>query len=404
VNVNGDGPRILAYSHDGYGLGHLRRNVRIVSGLRKQRPEVDALLVTGAKAAATVVSRFGLEWLRLPAVAKVGKGRYETDEHGYSSGDIIAYRASMIADAVRTFRPDIVLVDRYPLGLRDELSPAFNILRRDREIPAVLGLRDILDDADTVKEEWATAGHSQRIRDLYHSVLIYGDRSVYDPVSQYQMPDDIADLTTFTGYLADDFDAADSLDVRNRFAPPGGRLVVCTLGGGKDAYQLAETFLSAARRLSVRGWNGLLVTGPYMSDEDVARLHAHPMATSIPIIEMVQDVPSHLAAADAVVCMGGYNTMCEVLALAVPAVAIPRTQPRQEQLMRCERFAARGLISILPPDRLSDGALAEAVLAVSESERGALGERCDDIARTGIEVTSSRLASLLPTAVGSRST
>jgi predicted glycosyltransferase len=126
------------------------------------------------------------------------------------------------------------------------------------------------------------------------------------------------------------------------------------------------------------------------------------MADSIPIIEMMPDVPSHLAAADAVVCMGGYNTMCDVLALAVPAVAIPRTEPRREQLMRCERFAARGLVSTLRPDRLSDVALADAVLTVDQSERGALGKRCDEVARTGVEVTSNQLASMLPVAVSSR--
>jgi predicted glycosyltransferase len=401
--VNGGGPRILAYSHDGYGLGHLRRNLRIVSGLRKQRPDVDALLVTGAKAADRVVSRFGVDWLRLPAVAKIGNGLYEPDEDGYSEIDVIEHRAEMIADAVRTFRPDIVLVDRYPRGMHDELSPALDVLRRrSRDIPIVLGLRDILDDADTVREEWEGADHSQTIRGLYHSVLIYGDRSVYDPVAEYNMPEDIADRTTFTGYLADDFAALDSCDVRRRFARPGGRLVVCTLGGGKDAYELAETFLSAAGRLSVRGWDGLLVTGPYMAVEHVARLYAHPMAASIPIIEMVPDVPSHLAAADAVVCMGGYNTMCEVLALAVPAVTIPRTQPRQEQLMRCERFAARGLISTLRPDRLSERALADEVLTAAESKRGELGERFREISHRGIEVTSARLASLLPVAIGFR--
>ncbi len=402
MNGNGSVPRILAYSHDGYGLGHLRRNVRIMSGLRKRIPEVDVLLVTGAKVADRVVSRFGFNWLRLPAVAKVAKGRYEADEDGYSSVDIIQHRAMIIADAVRTFRPDVVLVDRYPRGLHNELSPALEILRGERDVSLVLGLRDILDDAHIVREEWDAAGYTETIRELFRSVLIYGDPAIYDPVSQYQMPADVAGRTTFTGYLADDLVAVDSPEVRNRFVRPGRRLVVSTLGGGKDGYGLAETFLSAAGRLSVRGWDGLLVTGPYMSREDMARLHAHPMANSIPIIEMVPDVPSHLAAADAVVCMGGYNTMCDVLALAVPAVTIPRTEPRQEQLMRCERFAARGLTSTLPPDRLSDVALADAVLTVEKSERGALGKRCNEIARTGIQVTSNQLASLLPVVVGSR--
>jgi predicted glycosyltransferase len=46
--VPGARPRLLAYSHDGYGLGHLRRNLRIAAGLRRHRPDTEVLLATGA--------------------------------------------------------------------------------------------------------------------------------------------------------------------------------------------------------------------------------------------------------------------------------------------------------------------------------------------------------------------
>src|SRR5215471_6997168 len=109
-----NGPRVLAYSHDGYGLGHMRRNLRIVSGLRCARPDVEALLVTGAKAAGSLLSGSGVGWLRLPAVRKVANSRYESDDDGHSVAEVVQRRTVMIADAVRTFRPDLVLVDRYP--------------------------------------------------------------------------------------------------------------------------------------------------------------------------------------------------------------------------------------------------------------------------------------------------
>jgi predicted glycosyltransferase len=404
--VGRHGPRVLAYSHDGYGLGHLRRNLRIVCGLKRYRADVDALLVTGAKAVGSVVSGSGVDWLRLPAVIKVANGCYAPDEGneaGHHRIDVLRRRADMIADAVRTFRPDLVLVDRYPRGMHDELTPAFEILQREHpEVPAVLGLRDILDRRETVWDEWQRARHSEAIRELYRSVLVYGDRSVFDAVEEYQLPDDIAAKTTFTGYLGDDVTAPSARQIRNRHRRPGRRLAVCTLGGGRDAYPVADTFLSAMGRLSRHGWDGLLVTGPYMSLDDVAKLRVHPMANRIPILEIVRDVPSHLGAADVAVCMGGYNTMCEVLALAVPAVAIPRIKPREEQLMRCERFAERGLLSVLRPDELRPGPLADAVVAVAEVSNPARLAPFRDIAHSGIETTATELASFLPVPVGER--
>src|SRR5262249_24579485 len=159
----------------------------------------------------------GVGWLRLPAVRKVANSRYESDDDGHSVAEVVQRRTVMIADAVRTFRPDLVLVDSYPRGFHDELSPAFDVLQRERPgVPAVLGLRDILDRRETIWDEWRRGKHSEAIRELYRSVLVYGDGSVFDAVSQYQFPDDVAAMTTYTGYLGDDVLAPDALEVRAR--------------------------------------------------------------------------------------------------------------------------------------------------------------------------------------------
>jgi predicted glycosyltransferase len=139
-----------------------------------------------------------------------------------------------------------------------------------------------------------------------------------------------------------------------------------------------------------------------MTVDDIARLMAHPDAAEVRIVDMVQDVPSHLAAADAVVCMGGYNTMCEVLATSAPAVVVPRVSPRLEQLMRSERFASLGLVSTLHPRLLSPDILARAVLDVSQQAgtvrvRG--GTRLAGVAHGGVGVAAALLDALLPVAV-----
>lgn len=393
------GPRVLAYSHDGFGLGHLRRNLRLVCGLRRRRPDVQALLVTGAKSAQRLVAASGIECVPLPAVVKVANGRYVAEDGECSLQDVVRTRAEAIASAVRDFRPDLLLVDRYPRGMHDELVPALRLHSHQRPgAPAVLGLRDILDDPAAIREEWRLGRYSETILRDYAAVLCYGDPSLYDPIREYGIGSDIAKRIHFTGYLADELMAGDAVEVRRRHAGGGGRLAVCTLGGGKDAGPIAQSFLSAMERLRHRGWAGVLITGPYMSSDDLKRLSGHPAASWVSVIPMVEDVPSYLAAADVAVCMGGYNTTCELLALSVPAVIVPRVKPRREQQMRAERLGARGLVRCLHPSEMSASALAEMVERAAAESRVGLAERLESIRRHGIDVSAQRLAALLPAA------
>ena len=53
--------------------------------------------------------------------------------------------------------------------------------------------------------------------------------------------------------------------------------------------------------------------------------------------------------ATAIVAMGGYNTFCEILTLDKPALIVPRSVPRQEQLIRAERAVKLNLVSLLDP-------------------------------------------------------
>jgi predicted glycosyltransferase len=393
------GPRVLAYSHDGYGLGHLRRNLRIVNGLRRQRPDVQAALVTGARWADRVVAPFGVKCVPLPSVVKVANGRYVVDDEAASVEEVMRKRSDVLADTVRDFRPDLLLVDRYPRGMHDELACALGAHAAERPgAPSVLGLRDILDTPAAIRQEWRAQRHSQAIRETYQTVLCYGDPAVYDPIREYGLPDDVAERIRFTGYLADDLLAGDPLEVRRRHEAADGRLAVCTLGGGKDAAFIAHAFLSAMDHLGGHGWSGVLITGPYMAADDVDRLRRHPAAARVSVIEMVDDVPSYLAAADAAVCMGGYNTICELLALAVPAVIIPRVQPRQEQRMRAERLGARGLVRWIHPTSLSARVLADNVEDVAALPRVDLHARIGTIAHRGVQTSARHLAALLPAA------
>jgi predicted glycosyltransferase len=389
-------PRLLAYSHDGYGLGHFRRNLRIAVGLRRRRPDVDILLVTGAKAAERLASAHDITCVQLPPVVKAGPGRYESTEPGETSFDeVVARRSSILTKTVTEFAPDVLLVDRHPRGLHLELDAALGIHRRRRpRTRAVLGLRDILDDPKTIEREWQEQQLTAAIENHYDAVFCYGDRNVYDLVAEYRLPGVVANRVHYTGYLTDDLLAADPASIR-RLQSGGARLAVCTVGGGRDATGIAAAFLAAMLHLGERNWRGVLITGPYMSPSDVRAMRDHPAAADVSIIEMAANVPDYLSVAETVLCMGGYNTVCEVLGLAVPALIVPRTSPRLEQLMRARRLADRDLVQWLHPECLSPRVVAGALACIADTPRDDLRGRMTALAHTGVDNTAILLSELL---------
>ena len=108
--------------------------------------------------------------------------------------------------------------------------------------------------------------------------------------------------------------------------------------------------------------------------------HATIALPQVSLQDFSDDMMSLMAAADVVVAMGGYNTVCELLTLRKRAVVVPRVQPSHEQCIRAERMAAIGLLRMLHPNQLTPGALLDAVQA--------------ELAALALPTTHSRLKSL----------
>jgi predicted glycosyltransferase len=68
--------------------------------------------------------------------------------------------------------------------------------------------------------------------------------------------------------------------------------------------------------------------------------------------------------------MGGYNTFAEILSYDLPALLVPREEPRREQRLRAERAVELGLTRALYDDGTRDpGAMAEAIRALASQPR-----------------------------------
>jgi predicted glycosyltransferase len=369
-------PRVLTYSHDGFGLGHFRRNLRLMRSLLGELPDASVLMVTGSPVSHRFELPAQVDYVKLPSLAKVANDNYVSRRLGLDRDEVASLRSALVAATVEQFEPDLVLVDFYPLGVNGELKTALGRIRTTYpSTPVVLGWRDILDQPDQVRREWGDTGQIDAIDRLFDQVLIYGCRDVYDPIAEYHLPAGVAARTTFTGYL---FDQRRSGSVpRSNDAPS----VVCTLGGGEDGRAVAWAFLEAMTFLRPQGWTGTLVTGPLMPVHDYRSLADAAALGDVTCVPFVEDMWGLVDGADAVVAMAGYNTICEVLAVGVPTVVLPRTCPRQEQLLRATRLAERGLVRLALPDAVGGERLAALVrdqAAVGRDEIEARVRSCLD--------------------------
>jgi predicted glycosyltransferase len=348
------GPRIALYSHDTQGLGHVRRNLLVARALGQGGSPPVILVLSGLREATAFPMPPGVDCLTLPSVGKGVDGRYVPRSLDVPMVDLLEVRSRAIHAVLRSFDPDIMIVDKVPRGVYDELVPALAQLRARGRARIVLGLREVLDDPPTVRREWEDGQYAAALRAYYDRIWIYGDPAVYDPVAEYSFPADIAAMVRYAGYLNPRHvrppgDEADLLG----FGGEPGQVALCLVGGGADGVPLAEAFLRT--RLPGRG---ALVTGPLMPEPERRRLRELAAGRGdLRVLEFMTDPCPLLARADRIIAMGGYNTTCEVLAYGRPAMIVPRVRPRTEQLIRASRLAGLGLVDILHPRDLSPDAL-----------------------------------------------
>lgn len=376
--------RVALYSHDTVGLGHLRRNIAIASSIvdaeAAEGRQTDVLLLSGARETASFPLPPGVDCLTLPALAK-GTDGYAARHLRVPLGEVLDLRSALLWAALDRFDPDVLVVDKVAWGVCRELEPSIEHLRARGRARLVLGMRDVLDAPAVTAAEWAQDQTLDAIARLYDAVWWYGDPAVLDPVAEYDLPPEVARRLRPTGYLGHGRPAARADGgAAGRVPAPRGPYVLCMVGGGQDGAALARAFAEADLP---PGHRGVLLTGPYLPQAEHDELAAIVDARAVTdVVRFTSEVARLVEGASAVVSMGGYNTVCEVLAAGSPALVVPRVHPRTEQLIRAERLADLGVLDVLHPDDLTPAALTR-WLRDAVPGRGRGGAREDDRGRDG---------------------
>jgi predicted glycosyltransferase len=337
--------RLLIYSHDSFGLGHLRRCRSIAHALVERYRHLSVLILSGSPIIGSFDFKARVDFVRVPGVIKLRNGEYTSLQLHIDIDKTLEIRSSIIEHTAEIFDPHLFLVDKEPLGLRGEARATLKMLRR-RGTRCVLGLRDVMDDPFSLVDEWRRKGVYPALDALFDEIWVYGSPQLFDPLREIPGMAAFAAKTRYTGYLRRTLpEEAQRPSVQGL---PERDYLLVTTGGGGDGQELIDWVISAYEHDPTIPSPALILLGPFMHPEHRAAFVRRAAALpQLRVLTFEAHVEPLFERAAGVVAMGGYNTFCEILSFEKPALIVPRTVPRLEQHLRAERAERMGLVHLL---------------------------------------------------------
>jgi ATP-binding cassette subfamily B protein len=352
--------RVMFYSHNGVGVGHVQRQLDLATAYRARHPDSSVLLATGSHGAPMFSLPKGVDYLKLPSLQMTDRYRnWRPRELSLPIETVTELRGELLRHTVRRFAPDLLVADFMPAGPYGELVPALDELNRHGGA-AVAGFRDILDEPAYVRALWDETGIYDVLKRHYAAICVYGDSAAIDFLDGYGLDSELAARTRYCGYLG---------RPRSNEAPAERRpFILATSGGGVDGAATLESFISAGAALQpMLGGTWRVVSGPLMPARDHENLARLGALAGVEVIHAVPDLRRHVAVTDCIVTMCGYNTVCDVLSHQRSAVFVPRHGPSLEQTLRANRLAEWGSAIVVPERELDPGRLTTSIQAALAS-------------------------------------
>jgi predicted glycosyltransferase len=367
--ARGSRARVLIYSHDTFGLGHLRRSRAIANALVQERPGVSVLIISGSPVIGNFEFGSGVDYIRVPGVTKQPDGDYRSLNLSVSIDEAVGLRESIILKTAETFRPDVFIVDKEPTGFRGEVVPALERLQQ-RGCRLVLGIRDVMDEPALLASEWERKGAVEALCRYYDEIWVYGLKDFYQPLDALDLPPEVARRLTYTGYLRREVPQKSALTRYPKLTK--SPFILVTTGGGGDGDELIDWVISAYDANPGLELPALIAFGPFVNRDRrrgfLERIARNPRLDAIAFDTKIELLMEKAAA---IVAMGGYNTFCEILSLDKRALIVPRTHPRLEQHIRAVEAERLGLVRMLSEHRgmRDPRSMATALRALPDQQR-----------------------------------
>ena len=365
--------KLMVYSHDTFGLGNVRRMLSICKQLIDSIPDLSILFITGSPMIHCFRIPLRFDYVKLPCLSRTDRDSYSVKYLNTRINETVKLRSDLILNTAKNFKPDLLLIDKKPYGVKKELAATVAYIKTHcPNTKLVLLLRDILDSQEQTKKIWKEQGYYKAIQSYYDLLLIVGEDKIFDSRKEYCFPASASEKVRFCGYIKKEVGSKSPATTKKELKIGKEKLILVTAGGGEDGYTLLDTYIKGLERMPIgHNTKSLIVCGPEMPDYQKKELYKN--AARYPhaqICEFTSDLISYMDASDLIVSMGGYNTICEILSLNKRAIVVPRFRPVREQWMRADRLAQLGFIKTIHPDLLTTQNLIQTVLHELNSING----------------------------------
>ena len=395
------------YSHDTYGLGHIRRTMAIANHLRDK--DTNVLILTGSPIAGRFQFPEQVDFVRIPGMIKRTNEEYQSLSIKIDEKQALSIRTNIILATAQTFKPNLFIVDKEPLGLKKEVLPTLKWFKEEHSTTkTVLGLRDILDESSVIQKDWQEKNVYSYLEELYSEIWVYGNKEIYNPIEKYNIPAVIHDRVKFTGYIPRKrlcLEKKKSVRKQYRIMDED-KFVLVTTGGGGDGFEVIDHFLDMHDYYPTSlPFKSMIITGPFMPKQTREGIKKRAQKFGIKTIPFHPRMEELITAADLVISMGGYNTICEILTQQTPSLIIPREYPRQEQLIRAKRLKKQGLLDFIPWTEVTPQKLREKVFSLIKEQNTYINS-INSFELSGLDTMLARLTHFknietLPNASGS---
>jgi predicted glycosyltransferase len=358
--------RVLVYSHNAIGLGHAFRTLAVIAGIRRWRPDIEWLVVTGTSVPQVFLDE-GIEVIKLPSL-RLDRSRPGADfaprylpELG--APRVLQLRQRLIMDAYRSFEPQAVFVEHYVTGLQDEILPLLDLKRRvagPDSGPCLVHLcRGIMrgtaagdPDQSAAETDWRSL-----VR-LYDLIYVFEDRAVVDVNREYWGDDpELESRIHYLGRIANRTRAEipDARATLESHGLAGRRVVLMTLGRHGRVFELAAKLFDALEGLGLGpDYRVVMIVDPYLERDTVQRLRRVASAARVLFMPFFPFLVDLIAAADLVVARAGYNTVNEVLLTGARTLLVPESHPSGEQERRARALSGDNVV-VMDEDAVLNG-------------------------------------------------
>lgn len=361
---------VLLYAHDGRGLGHASRTIAIGAALRRLAPDLRVLFISGCRLSQELIGDAPLDWLKLPSyetVVEGGKSRGVRGKSNFTDGQLGRIRSEQILDAVKIYRPRLILADHSPQGKHKELLPA---LQAKGDAHCVLGLRGIVGQVSQVKSALA----SSIFENHYTSLLWYGDSGVLGNEQLLEIQKYFKTSAVECGYVSGIRERSESLIScsREKFA--------CTV----SVPWIGENTPAFLKHL----YNVIAETGDgsgkwmlYLDDSHPRSAEFYALFRQLSWCDIEKPgrrYGSSLRNSRCALIYGGYNSLVDVLSLSLPALVILRDMQDDEQqqhLLKLRHSTASSLAVL--PEECSEEQLAHVLHNLPHRTSSAAGINLD---------------------------